>query len=253
MWHNENFNEDDLLIKNNINLQEITILLKNMLNKINSKHESYAIYQHLIWPRYNSIANIKRLTLKYGLNINSLGMASTTNITGNTISITPEDILGYYYDSNITSQRNNMGFIIPLQIKDELGRTINLALDKHHDFIPWREGKMCSILDFIAFEKRQISNTYSLFNADIDVTHDNFSCQINKKALPFLSEREKQLHYLELSKLIKKVLVDRYKILSEEEYYKAKDINPYIEKLILQEYEKCKNEIYCDSSCWEEP
>ncbi len=253
MWNNNCFTTSDLLVKNKVTETELICMLQKLLSKINKTKENYVIYQHLIWPRYDTIDNIKLGVMKYGLDIKSIGLASTTKIIGNLKKITPRQIMDYHYDMPLTALRHNLGFAIPLTIVDEFERRINYALDSEHPQIPWREGKMSAIIDFIALEKRNISNTYSLFTLDLNSTQNEYSYQINKKAFPFLSDTEKKEHYQTVSKIIKKLLVKKYKIMSENEYDRVPDLNPYINKLIMQEYSKVKNEIYANPDCWLEP
>ena len=253
MWNYTQFATSDLIYGNKITENELIKTLNKLLLLINNNKEKYVIIQHLIWPRYDTIENIKLGVMKYGLDIKSIGLASTTKITGNTRTITPRQIMDYHYDMPLTALRHNLGFAIPLTIIDEFGRRINYALDYDHPEIPWREGKMCAIIDFVAFEKKSISNTYSLFNLDLNSTANEYSYQINRKALPFLSKEEKKQHFLEVSKIIKKILVNKYKIMTEKEYNQVPDLNPYINKLIMQEYKKVKNEIYANPDCWLEP
>lgn len=252
MYHND-YDKKHLLIKQNLNREEMLKSIKNMLSAINMNKEDYAIYQHLIWTRYDTLEDIKEGTLKNGLFVRTVGLASTTMITGNTKLITPEEILSYSYAEKPSTSKSNLGFSIPLSIRDEYGRKIYLALDKTHDSIPWDEGKKCSILDFIIDKKKHLSNSYTLFAFDINPSANEYSYVINKNAFPFLSEKEKQAHYRELSSIIKEILVNQYHILSEDEYKKAKDINPYIEKLIETEYEKVKGQMFDDPIYWEEP
>lgn len=252
MYH-YNFDESFLIRKNNLTKEEMLEAINKLLSLINKQTGEYAINQHLIWRRYDSWEDIKKGMFNNGLYVRTVGLASTSIITGNTKNITPTDVLSYSYATRVNSGKTNAGFVIPLSFTDEKGRKINLALDKEHAVIPWDEGKMCSILDFILLNKSYLSNTYTLFIFEINPNENIYNYRINKKAFPFLSDEEKQKHFYELSKLVKNILVKKYKVLTEEEYDNAKDINPYIEQLIADEYEKVKDTLFSDPIYWEEP
>lgn len=256
MWHNQNYLPEKNLIT------KLHIPKQTMLNDINrlldilrekTKGEEYSIYQHLIWFRYNNLEQIKDGVFRYGLIVKNPSLSSTTNITGSLQKINADSVLDYHYDTSIDTVRHNLGFIIPNYVVDDKGRKIRLALDSKHPNIPWQEGFFSSILDFIMEKHSNLSNLYSLFLFKLDEQNNEFSYTINKAALPFLPKEQQQQHFATLCQQIKEVLVNKYKILTEQEYDNAKDINPYIDKLIEQEYEKTNGIPYIDPACWEEP
>lgn len=253
MKFKKDFDEKYLYKGTNVTLEKLIKILQQMLKVINKSNQNFAIYEHNVWPRYDSFDRIKEGTFKNGLYVNTISVASTTNIIGNTKSITPENIIDYHYDCEKNAPRINLGVIVPLTIEDEYKRTINFALDKHHPQVPWTEGKRSSILDFLVGNNTSLSNVYSLFNLDINPGENLYSYEINTRAIPFFSKDEIKEHDLHISRIIKNILVNQYKILTEEEYKTVENLNPYIDKLILEEYNKNKDEIYANPVCWEEP
>lgn len=257
MWQNKNFNfETDLRKKMHINRTEMLKVVENLLNNIRAKAgnngSNYIIYQHLIWLRDNTLEEIISGVFNYGLRVKSPCISSTTNITGNLAEISAEDVLNYYYDTSINCSRDNLGFIIPKTIIDEKGRVINLALDKKPANIRWNEGYYSAMIDFLLDLDHNLSNAYSLFHFELQPLIDKYSYSINTQALPFLSKQEQVTHDLELAKQIKNVLVNVKKIVSEEEYDNAQDINPFIEQLIADKLAVTEGP-YISPDYWEFP
>lgn len=257
MWENRDFDyEKDVFFKKNISYNEMQLFVEKLLKILREKlngGKNFAIYQHLIWTRYNSVEEIKRGVFEFGLQVRNPCISSTANITGNLATINADDVLNYYYDSTLASTRDNLGLILPTTIKDEKGRIINFALDKKPENIRWNEGYYSAISDFIMDNKNYLSNTYSLFHFTLkkDSESEN-SYTINRKAFPFLSKEKQKSHILELARLIKEIIVDKYHITSEKEYDSAKDVNPFIEKLIADKLAITSGP-YIDPSCWEFP
>ena len=100
------------------------------------------------------------------------------------------------------------------------------------------------LASFYILNKSYLSNTYTLFIFEINPNENIYNYRINKKAFPFLSDEEKQKHFYELSKLVKNILVKKYKVLTEEEYDNAKKKKQYIEQINEDKYEKVKDTLF---------
>lgn len=257
MWENNDFDyERDTISKDRLSYAELKKFIEKFLELLKQKLDggkNFAIYQHLVWTRYDTVEDIRRGVFRYGLEVKHPCISSTTNITGNLAEISADDVMNYYYDSTMDALRDNLGFILPTKIVDEKGRIINFALDKRPENICWNEGYYSAIIDFILDHKSSLSNAYSLFHFTLlRQSETGNEYYINKKAFPFLSKKKQKEHMLELSRLIKEIIVGKYHIASEEEYDNAKDINPFIEKLIADKL-AVTTEPYIDPAYWEFP
>ena len=257
MFPQEEFDyEKHIRSKKGLTLKQMTsfvdTLLRVLRKKCGENGSNYSIYQHLIWFREDGLENIVHGVFSNGLWVKNPCISSTTNITGNLSKISAEDVLSYRYDCSIDYHRHNLGFIIPKTIVDEKGRRINLSLDEKPKDIRWNEGYHSSMIDFLLSGCKSLPNVYSLFHFDLYLPGDEFGYRLNTNALPFLPKEKQRAHELAIAKLIKNTLVFEKKVLTEEEYDKAKDINPYIEKLIADTLAVTTGP-YIDPAYWEFP
>ncbi len=248
------FDPNSVYTEEHITRSDMVKNVKKMISYIKklNKGETFTIYQHEIWTRYNSLEEIWHGFFANGLSIHPIGVASTTLISGNIDKTSIDHILNYHYDLSIDRRRDNLGMLIPNYIIDNKGRKLNFALEaNNHPIIPWREGYISSLLDLVSTS--HIPEAFSLFYFYLDETINDFSFNINLKAYPFLNKKEKAEFKQKLLKELKYKIVEWFKFMTEEEYetLPEKDFNKKIKDSLVDFYHKTPP--YENPDNWEFP